>query len=107
MMHWASKGQFIRRKQQCGESGGGDASHWSWLFSKAFPALSGAADKNLLQQFKAGLSAEPVKTAVLRNVADTFAEAIKVPAQEERVGRELTMLKASVTGIKTDVDVPL
>ncbi|KRX13649.1 hypothetical protein T07_10826 [Trichinella nelsoni] len=69
--------------------------------------MSGWADKVLLEQFKAGLSAEPVKTAVLRNVADSFAEAIKVPAQEERVGRELTMLKASVTGIKTDVDVPL
>ncbi|KRY31560.1 hypothetical protein T01_7445 [Trichinella spiralis] len=65
----------------------------SWLFPKAFPGLSGATDKNLLQQFKGGLSKNAVKSAVLRNGTDSFAEVIEVAAQEERVGRELTVLK--------------
>ncbi|KRX13306.1 hypothetical protein T07_12815 [Trichinella nelsoni] len=77
----------------------------SWRFRNAFPVLSGATDKNLLQQFKGGLSADAVKTAVLQNGTDSFAKAIEVAAQEERVGRELTMLKASVhSAMKTDVD---
>ncbi|KRZ70301.1 hypothetical protein T10_7894 [Trichinella papuae] len=56
------------------------------LFSKAFPEMSGSADKILLQQFKAGLS----------------AEAIDVAAKEERVVREFTTLKTSVASVKTD-----
>ncbi|KRY13794.1 hypothetical protein T12_16503 [Trichinella patagoniensis] len=53
------------------------AGHLRWLFLKAFRGLSGAADKILLQQFKAGLSVNAVKTAVLRSRTDSFAEAIE------------------------------
>ncbi|KRX14713.1 hypothetical protein T07_4332 [Trichinella nelsoni] len=76
----------------------------SWLFPKAFAGLSGATDKNLLQQFKRGLSADAVKTATLQNGTDSFTEVIEVAAEKERVMRELTMLKVSVSGMKTDVD---
>ncbi|KRX83922.1 hypothetical protein T06_499 [Trichinella sp. T6] len=36
---------FFRRKQQRGESMRDYAGHLRWLFPKAFPGLSGAADK--------------------------------------------------------------
>ncbi|KRZ48930.1 hypothetical protein T02_15513 [Trichinella nativa] len=96
--------EFFRRKQQQGESVRVYAGHLRWLFPKAFPGLSGAADKILLQQFKAGLSADAVKIAVLRSGTDSFAEAIEVAAREERVWRELTTLKASVSSVKADAD---
>ncbi|KRY07559.1 hypothetical protein T12_7984 [Trichinella patagoniensis] len=64
------------------------AGHLRWLFLKAFRGLSGAADKILLQQFKAGLSVNAVKTAVLRSRTDSFAEAIE----------------ASVPSVKADAD---
>ncbi|KRX29001.1 hypothetical protein T09_1868, partial [Trichinella sp. T9] len=48
--------EFFRRKEQLCESVRVYASHLRWLFPKAFRGLSGAADKILLQQFKAGLS---------------------------------------------------
>ncbi|KRY13299.1 hypothetical protein T12_8043 [Trichinella patagoniensis] len=96
--------EFFRRKQQRGESVRVYAGHLRWLFPKAFPGLSGAADKILLQQFKAGLSADAVKIAVLRSGTDSFEEAIEVAAREERVWRELTTLKASVSSVKADAD---
>ncbi|KRX70026.1 hypothetical protein T06_1129 [Trichinella sp. T6] len=72
--------EFFRRKEQRSES------------VRAFRGLSGAADKILQQQFKARLSANAVKTAVLRSRTDSFAEAIEVAAWEERLWRELTTL---------------
>ncbi|KRX19620.1 hypothetical protein T07_9146 [Trichinella nelsoni] len=69
------------------------AGHLRWLFPKAFPGMSGAADKIVLQQFKAGLSGDTVKAAVLRSGTDSFAEVIELAAQEERVWRELTTRK--------------
>ncbi|KRZ65375.1 Retrovirus-related Pol polyprotein from transposon, partial [Trichinella papuae] len=78
--------EFFRRKQQRGESVRVFAGHLRRLFSKAFPEMSGSADKILLQQFKAGLS----------------ADAIDVAAKEERVVREFTTLKTSVASVKTD-----
>ncbi|KRX51536.1 hypothetical protein T06_2768 [Trichinella sp. T6] len=94
--------EFFRRKQQRGECVRVFAGHLRRLFSKAFPEMSGSADKILLQQFKAGLSADSVKTAVLRSEMDNFAEAVEVAVKEERVVRELTTLEASVASIKTD-----
>ncbi|KRY74188.1 hypothetical protein T4A_14155 [Trichinella pseudospiralis] len=49
--------EFFRRKQQRGENVRVFAGHLRSLFSKAFPEMSGSAEKILLQQFKAGLSA--------------------------------------------------
>ncbi|KRZ50518.1 Retrovirus-related Pol polyprotein from transposon 17.6, partial [Trichinella nativa] len=94
--------EFFRRKQQRGECVRVFAGHLRRLFSKAFPEMSGSADKILLQQFKAGLSADSVKTAVLRSEMDNFAEAVEVAVKEERVVRELTTLEASVASVKTD-----
>ncbi|KRX42967.1 hypothetical protein T05_11991 [Trichinella murrelli] len=94
--------EFFRRKQQRGECVRVFAGHLRRLFSKAFPEMSGSADKILLQQFKAGLSADAVKTAVLRSEMDNFAEAVEVAVKEERVVRELTTLEASVASVKTD-----
>ncbi|KRY42282.1 Retrovirus-related Pol polyprotein from transposon 17.6 [Trichinella spiralis] len=94
--------EFFRRKQQRGECVRVFAGHLRSLFSKAFPEMSGSADKILLQQFKAGLSADAVKTAVLRSEMDNFAEAVEVAVKEERVVRELTTLKASVSSVKID-----
>ncbi|KRY31615.1 hypothetical protein T01_12922 [Trichinella spiralis] len=74
--------------------GNSNAVKASWLFPKVFPGLSGATDRNLLQQFKGGLDTDAVKTAVFLNGTDSFTEAIEVAAQEEGVERELTMLKA-------------
>ncbi|KRX62384.1 hypothetical protein T09_2522 [Trichinella sp. T9] len=70
----------------------------------AFPEMSGSADKNLLQQFKAELSTDTIKAAVFRSGTDSFAEAIEFVAQEERVWRDFTTLKASVSSVKTDAD---
>ncbi|KRZ01580.1 hypothetical protein T11_14756 [Trichinella zimbabwensis] len=78
--------EFFGRKQQQGESMRVFAGHLRRLFSKAFPEMSGSADKILLQQFKAGL----------------IAEAIEFAAKEERVVTEFTTLKASVASVKTD-----
>ncbi|OUC42258.1 zinc knuckle, partial [Trichinella nativa] len=39
-----------------------------------------------------------------RSGTDSFAEAIEVAAREERVWRELTTLKASVSSVKADAD---
>ncbi|KRY53452.1 hypothetical protein T03_8216 [Trichinella britovi] len=94
--------EFFRRKQQRGECVRVFAGHLRRLFSKAFPEMSGSADKILLQQFKAGLSAEAVKTAVLRREMDNFAEAVEVAVKEERVVKELTTLEARVASVKTD-----
>ncbi|KRY44862.1 hypothetical protein T03_7061 [Trichinella britovi] len=93
---------FFRRKQQRRESVRVYVGHLHWLFPKAFRWLSGAADKILLQQFKAGLSVNAVKTAVLRNRTDSCTEAIEVAAREERVLRELTTLYARVPSVKAD-----
>ncbi|KRX38133.1 hypothetical protein T05_9386 [Trichinella murrelli] len=70
----------------------------------AFPEMSGSADKNLLQQFKAELSTDTINAAVFRSGTDSFAEAIEFVAQEERVWRDFTTLKASVSSVKTDAD---
>ncbi|KRZ49542.1 Retrovirus-related Pol polyprotein from transposon [Trichinella nativa] len=94
--------EFFRRKQQRGECVRVFAGHLRRLFSKAFPEMSGSADKILLQQFKAGLSADSVKTAVLRSEMDNFAEAVEVAVKEERVVRELTTLEESIASVKTD-----
>ncbi|KRX22896.1 hypothetical protein T07_10707 [Trichinella nelsoni] len=96
--------EFFRRKQQRGESVRVFAGHLRRLFSKAFPEMSRSADKILLQQFKAELSADTVKAAVFRSGTDSFAEAIEFAVQEERVWREFTTLKASVSSVKTDAD---
>ncbi|KRZ81061.1 hypothetical protein T08_3445, partial [Trichinella sp. T8] len=84
--------EFFRRKEKRSESVWVYVGHLRCLFLKAFCGLSGAADKILLQQFKAGLSVNAVKTAVLRSRTDSFTEAIEVAAREERVLRELTTL---------------
>ncbi|KRY05697.1 hypothetical protein T03_314, partial [Trichinella britovi] len=76
--------EFFRRKEQRSESVRVYAGHLRWLFPKGFRGQSGAADKILLQQFKAGLSANAVKTAVLRSRTDSFAEAIEVAVGDER-----------------------
>ncbi|KRX34471.1 Histone H2B 7 [Trichinella murrelli] len=69
--------EFFRRKEKQSESVRVYVGHLRLLFPKAFRGLSGAADKILLQQFKAGLSVNAVKTAVLRSRTDSFTEAIK------------------------------
>ncbi|KRX69590.1 hypothetical protein T06_4075 [Trichinella sp. T6] len=81
------------------------AGHLRRLFAKAFPEMSESADKILLQQFKAGLSAEAVKTAVLRSEMDNLAEAVEVAVKEERVVRELTKLEARVASVKTVLEL--
>ncbi|KRY22623.1 Transposon Ty3-G Gag-Pol polyprotein [Trichinella patagoniensis] len=96
--------ELFRRKQQRSESVRVYAGHLRWLFPKVFPGLSGAADKILLQQFKAGLSADAVKTAVLQSRTDSFAEAIEGAAREECVWKELTTLKVSASLVKADAD---
>ncbi|KRX58998.1 Retrovirus-related Pol polyprotein from transposon 17.6 [Trichinella sp. T9] len=96
--------ELFRRKQQRSESVRVYAGHLRWLFPKVFPRLSGAADKILLQQFKAGLSADAVKTAVLQSRTDCFAEAIEGAAREECVWKELTTLKVSASLVKADAD---
>ncbi|KRZ48624.1 hypothetical protein T02_7374, partial [Trichinella nativa] len=78
------------------------------LFSKAFPEMSGSADKILLQQFKAGLSADSVKTAVLRSEMDNFAEAVEVAVKEERVEDEPTagrITEAAAAAVTTRKEV--
>ncbi|KRZ81565.1 hypothetical protein T08_2151, partial [Trichinella sp. T8] len=87
--------EFYRRKEQRSESVRVYAGHLRWLFPKAFRGLSGAADMILLQQFKAGLSVNAVKTAVLRSRTDSFAKAIEVAAGDER---------ARVPSVKADAD---
>ncbi|KRX15904.1 hypothetical protein T07_10981 [Trichinella nelsoni] len=72
------------------------------LFSKVFPEMSGSAEKILLEQFKAGLSPEAVKTPVLSSEMDNFAQAVEGAVKEERVMRELTTLEAKVASAKTD-----
>ncbi|KRZ53183.1 hypothetical protein T02_2327 [Trichinella nativa] len=87
--------ELFRRKQQRSESVRVYAGHL--LFPKVFPGLSGAADKILLQQFKAGLSAD----------ADgkfRVAEAIEGAAREECVWKKLTTLKVSASLVKADAD---
>ncbi|KRY49993.1 hypothetical protein T03_11234 [Trichinella britovi] len=74
--------EFFRRREKWSESMRVFVGHLHWLFPKAFRGLSGAADKILLQQFKAGLSVNAVKTAVLRSRTDSFTEAIEVAARE-------------------------
>ncbi|KRY45981.1 hypothetical protein T03_1199 [Trichinella britovi] len=96
--------EFFRRKQQRGESVRVFAGHLRRLFSKAFPEMSGSADKNLLQQFKAELSTDTINAAVFRSATESFAGAIEFVAQEERGWRDFTTLKASVSSVKTDAD---
>ncbi|KRX37343.1 Retrovirus-related Pol polyprotein from transposon 17.6 [Trichinella murrelli] len=96
--------ELFRRKQQRSESVRVYAGHLRWLFPKVFPGLSGAADKILLQQFKAGLSADAVKTAVLQSRTDSFAEAIEGAAREECIWKELTTFKVSASLVKADAD---
>ncbi|KRX12676.1 hypothetical protein T07_1968 [Trichinella nelsoni] len=78
--------EFFRRKQQRGESVRVYAGHSRWLFLKAFTVLSGTAAKILLQPFKAALSANAVKTAVLRSRTDSFTDAIEVTVREDAFG---------------------
>ncbi|KRX48538.1 Transposon Ty3-I Gag-Pol polyprotein [Trichinella murrelli] len=94
--------EVFRRKQQRGECVRVVAGYLRRIFSKALPEMSGSADKILLQQFKAGLSAEAVKTAVLRSEMDNFAEAVEVAVTDKRVVRELTTLEERVASLKTD-----
>ncbi|KRZ48758.1 hypothetical protein T02_4189 [Trichinella nativa] len=101
-LHKRFRSPTFRRKQQRGECVRVFAGHLRRLFSKAFPEMSGSADKILLQQFKAGLSAEAVKTAVLRSEMDNFAEAVEVAVTDKRVVRELTTLEERVASLKTD-----
>ncbi|KRX84684.1 hypothetical protein T06_9932 [Trichinella sp. T6] len=96
--------RVFRRKQQRGESVRVFAGHLRRLFLKAFPEMSGSADKNLLQQFKAELSTDTINAAVFRSGTDSFAEAIEFVAQEEHIWRDFTTLKASVSSVKTDAD---
>ncbi|KRY83383.1 hypothetical protein T4D_6752 [Trichinella pseudospiralis] len=63
--------------------------------------MSRSADRFLLQEFMAGLSADTVKTAVLLTEAVYLRKAVKVAAQEERVVRELTTLNSGVASVKT------
>ncbi|XP_003369577.1 conserved hypothetical protein [Trichinella spiralis] len=78
--------EFFRCEQQRAESVRVHVRHLRWPFSKAIPGLCAAADKTLLQQFKAGLS----------------ANAVKLLSWEERVWRKLTMLKGSVSSFKAE-----
>ncbi|KRX55167.1 hypothetical protein T06_16782, partial [Trichinella sp. T6] len=81
--------EFFRRKEQRSES------------VRAFRGLSGAADKILQQQFKARLSANAVKTAVLRSRTDSFAEAIEEdlqPAVDIREARAATVTTRKEVG---------
>ncbi|KRX79533.1 hypothetical protein T06_9299 [Trichinella sp. T6] len=96
--------ELFRRKQQRSESVRVYAGHLRGLFPQVFPGLSGAADKILLQQFKAGLSADAVKTAVLQSRTESFAEAIEGAAREECVWKKLTTLKVSASLVKADAD---
>ncbi|KRY07126.1 hypothetical protein T12_1351 [Trichinella patagoniensis] len=77
--------EFFRRKQQRGEGVRVFAGHLRRLFAKAFPEMSGSADKIL--------------------ETDNFTEAVEVAVKEERVVRELTTLRARVASVKTVLEL--
>ncbi|KRX13115.1 Retrovirus-related Pol polyprotein from transposon, partial [Trichinella nelsoni] len=86
--------EFFRRKQQRGECVRVFVGHLRRLFPKTYPEMNESADKILLQQFKAGLSAEAVKTAVLRS------DMVKTDAYQEdepTAGRVTEAAAAAVT----------
>ncbi|KRX33316.1 hypothetical protein T05_10933 [Trichinella murrelli] len=98
--------EFFRRKEKQSESVRVYVGHLRLLFPKAFRGLSGAADKILLQQFKAGLSVNAVKTAVLRSRTDSFAEAIEVAAGEERARVSSVKADGDQEDLQPDVEIP-